>query len=447
MCLIGGLGLVACRDVISLERAGEAESLPPAPQVEATVTVDAPALVEAGTLEPAVEPAPTFGRPAATPIPDPDLRNIDFGLVPSGGTVTVSLGPGDVSLLFYVRAEPAERYLVIDRIVEPSGAVLYDLNRASGVVSGEMFEHRLENNGAVAVYLPLAPQFDLVPGDYSFTFRTGDGDPPEEVGAIIRSGPVDEAQVLDLNFWILSSYLPFFTADSQNTIISQLRAEMDATLRPHNLQVGTINFIEASPAAKESLAELAGLPLAGRLSQLCLAMAAEVGQARALRVVLLDDFGRPVAGTGPAALLTAGQIVPLPADTETLPVPSQGATTGQPGPVLVDHSAQSCVAIAVGQDYDFRQNRQGLNILRQASRLMGLAYTTAPEGVTFDRLADTPECQRESFDRNGDDLVEAGECAEADAGNYLFWAEGGTTMTAAQAWTLRRHPLWRPLTP
>ena len=447
--LVGVLLLTACRDIISIGRnQGGQENPAPTVQVE-EADVDTPP-VDSGETPPTVSgdvvvtPSGQTPNQSSTPIPDLDLRSINFGAAPSGATINLTVENGDASLLFFVRAEDTDQYVVIDKITDPDGQILYELNSTTGVATGEIFKQRLENNGSIALYLPPAPQFDLKPGNYAFTFRAGDGDPAKEVGAIIRAGDVEGPQILDVNFWVVSAYRPFLTPDSQATIVSQLQTELSATLEPHNLTLGQVNFLEATEDAKDQVANLQSLPLAAQLSELCLMMAAEVGSFRALNVVVLDELIAPEGVSGVGAPLVVGEAVPLPEDSPPIQTDIKGVASGHPGLVMTPNSAQSCVAIIMNGDYDFAQNRQGQNLLHQASRFMGVPFTTSPEGVAFDLFADTPECARQQFDANDDEIVDAAECAAADAGNYMFWSEGGSNMTPNQAWTIRRHPLFRP---
>ena len=435
---LGLLLFTGCSEIISLTRNDEnAETVPPAPRAtkeneEAASPLDTTTEDEtAGRTRTSFTPPPTL---EPTPIPDTDLWSLNLGNLGSGSSLTIRVEEGDSSVLFYIRSDDPQEYIVIDEISDPQGQVLYQLDPATGRASGTVFNQRLENNGSIALYLPLAPQFDLEPGDYTIFFRTGDNDPVEEAGVLVRSGEVDVTQALDLNLWVVSPSLPL--VDSEDLSVNQLRAEIDAILSPHDLAIGKINVITTSTQIKAQFSEIGPALLPAQLSDLCLAMSKQLGSQRALNVAVLD---KPAAGTGQTVSDVANDELEGLAGFAGGP---RGAAAGQPGTVLIPNSARSCAVILLDGNNDFSQNRQGQNILRQASLLMGVPFTTGPEGLIFDLFTDTAECLRADFDTNGDDVVDSNECAGADANNYMFWEEGGTVMSSDQAWTLRRHPLF-----
>jgi hypothetical protein len=236
---------------------------------------------------------------------------------------------------------------------------------------------------------------------------------------IVKSGNVNATQAIDLNLLILTDNI---TADDFSTIESNLRSEMDSILKSHNLQTGTINFTIGSDSQKQRYASNF-FPesdlVHSSLLDLCGLMASTVGSNRALNVAFVDDVGDE--GTA-------------------------GISVGLPGSPMVDGSPISCVVAALQGNTDFANNTQGINILHEGSHLMGMTHTTESEGTYFDLFNDTPECRANQFDTNNDGIVDDAECASQDGRNYMFWSEGGLNMSSAQAWTLRRHPLFYPAT-
>ncbi len=66
-------------------------------------------------------------------------------------------------------------------------------------------------------------------------------------------------------------------------------------------------------------------------------------------------------------------------------------------------------------------------------------------------LADTPECDADRYDDDGNGIVDQYECERADGSNYMFWGSEGLTtefvISEEQAWVLRRHPLFYSVEP
>ena len=92
-------------------------------------------------------------------------------------------------------------------------------------------------------------------------------------------------------------------------------------------------------------------------------------------------------------------------------------------------------------------------LLHELGHFVGLAHTSEADGRVFDVLGDTPRCEAERHDGAGpnakDGVVDERECADGGgANNVMFWSAevgaGPWTLTPAQAWVLRRHPLFYP---
>jgi hypothetical protein len=98
---------------------------------------------------------------------------------------------------------------------------------------------------------------------------------------------------------------------------------------------------------------------------------------------------------------------------------------------------------AYGEDFE----NQAYNILHEGGHFMSLPHTTESDGGLFDIFDDTPECSAEDFDEDGDGFVDDFECdIDGGANNLMFWSGepdyAPFILSDAQAWVLRRHPLF-----
>jgi hypothetical protein len=125
-----------------------------------------------------------------------------------------------------------------------------------------------------------------------------------------------------------------------------------------------------------------------------------------------------------------------------------GISSGLPGTVMVTDSPQSCVIVSWFAFEDSYEEQAG-NIIHEASHLMSLTHTSEADGTYFDLFTDTPECDVDSFDADGNEEIDEFECdLQGGARNYMFYSGDISfapfVMSADQAWTLRRHPLFYP---
>jgi hypothetical protein len=130
-----------------------------------------------------------------------------------------------------------------------------------------------------------------------------------------------------------------------------------------------------------------------------------------------------------------------------------GEAGGVPGPLADPGTGSSGVVVSID---GHRRGDGSLDIdtlaetmAHEAGHQMGLFHTSESNGLAFDILADTPECDAATYDRNEDGLVTAGECRDVDGQNFMFWVSGGRNLdqggvSASQAWVLDRTPGGRP---
>jgi hypothetical protein len=160
------------------------------------------------------------------------------------------------------------------------------------------------------------------------------------------------------------------------------------------------------------------------LRGLCRAMSTSVGDVRALNFAIVDRLD----GDDPDAII-------------------EGSSAGLPGTAMLAGSDLSCVAGMASPDPDDPGRDlfdRAVVVWHEAGHLLGLYHTSESDGRYFDLFDDTPECHSEERDADNDGFIDLYECAGFDADNFMFHDGDGATMTADQAWMIRRHPLLYP---
>lgn len=354
-----------------------------------------------------------------------DLRFIDFGTFPDGvAELAFTINPGDVSVHISVLTDDPADFVTLTEITGPGGQSLYSLDFESFETNSEMFPVVIEDTGAVGFIMPAAPQFPLAEGDYRVVFQTETSAITKAQG-VIKSGDAGATQAIDFNVWLVTTDETLQDDAALAEMENAMRANVNNILNPHNMQLGTIHFIPASAADRAQYAQYVN---ADELSPLCFAMAAAVGTERSVNIALVD------------ALL----------DADGNDDGTAGISTGLPGSVFLPESPRSCVA-AAWQAYE-TYPEHAANWFHEGSHFMGLPHTTESDGLSFDIFLDTPECPASQYDSNGDGEVDDFECDVAGgAKNYMFYSGvpefAPFEMSADQAWTLRRHPWFYPVTP
>lgn len=121
----------------------------------------------------------------------------------------------------------------------------------------------------------------------------------------------------------------------------------------------------------------------------------------------------------------------------------QALAGGTPGPPGMHGTGASGIAIATDMLLP-RPAQLGRTLAHEIGHYLGLLHTTEADGAEADALGDTPRCPT-TADRDLDNQLNGSECADYDAENLMFWAQGsGTDLTATQRVILRRAPLLHP---
>jgi hypothetical protein len=344
------------------------------------------------------------GAVNATDLPrrtsDNDIRVVPVGNLGESGEVMLTVEEGDVSLLFTaIAADPTDQ-IIVESIIGPDGESLYQLTDwEQDEFESEMFTSSLFGDGEVVLYLPVAPQFDLRPGPYQITLSTVYGESIPEAFVVFRTGNVEGPQALDLNMWLVSEDQDVTSPDGQTMLAAIVRKTVDKVLNQQGMRLGQLSFYEATDEQLDAFAR----STEDDQPASCRALAELAGTGRALNVILIDELApSPVAED-----LDVGDDI--------------AGLSPSPGSILVPESGTSCVTVAWeihGRDYD----DLGATIVHEGSHFLSLQHTSEEDGGLFDVLADTPECDANRYDEDGDGTVDQYECGEVDGPNYMFWA-------------------------
>jgi|GEM_PF-2323808 len=348
------------------------------------------------------------------------------------GFIDITVAPKQVSLLVTVVLDDAEADIGITRIEDPNRRILYEASFADESWDSRHFQSSLLNEPAVdtgelTVLLPTTPDVPLKAGTYRIAFETD----PHDVGINrIDSIAKQWSSIADIDHWPHSIDLHvhrFETLANTATDADSRRLESDwrpalqRMLGPHALHIGVFS-------AKSNAAErFATLQNEDDIDNACLAMRRTAPSHLPLFVGLV-----------PAIILT---------DEESGGHGGEDETSGlapQPGNIYDEASPNGCIFIASEPWRDGSLNDAELheilaaNLVHELGHFAGLTHPTDIDGVTFDLLQDTPVCRR-------DDHL---DCTRAEGSANVMFHSGGIenfpyTLTEAQAWVLRRHPLFR----
>jgi hypothetical protein len=371
-------------------------------------------LFETGLDPTAASPVTTLAASVESPsIPNAaaDVRRLDGGPLGRRGGILVEIGPGDLSFLAFARTGNPDAQVFVTGVVSPSGV---DVGDAIGLEYGEY-----SNFGEAAVYVPIKEQVDLEIGDYEVTFEATDDIGAS--GALVRSGTADGPQSLDVIFWMATN-----EEYDRQALEQQFRSTGEAVLGVHGIAIGTMTFIDppADIIDRYAVLQFSEGGTDADLRALCRAMSTSVGDVRALHIAIVDRLD----GDEPDAIL-------------------EGSSSGLPGTAMLPGSDLSCVAGMASPDPDDPGRDlfdRAVVVWHEAGHHLGLYHTSESDGLYFDLVDDTPECRYEERDTNDDGFVDLYECDGVDADNFMFHDGDGSTMSADQAWTVRRHPLLYP---
>ena len=277
------------------------------------------------------------------------------------------------------------------------------------------------NNGEASHQWPIAATQQVAAGNYTVTITTST---QAQVTVFIKRGNANDRQLLDVKFWKVTTSAEVGAPAAEAALEQVWRQRADQIFGPHDLGIGTFEFIEAPAGVINTFANL---PLPTNQNppdqshrDVCRQFNALTGDQRALHFVLVDTIVDPDDPGG-----------------ETL-----GNAAGIPGAPIESDWVSSCVIASGLGSNTFAAN--ATTAWHEAGHLLGLQHTTESEGTAFDFIADTPQCDAGTFDGDMDGTVTAAECAAADGTNFMFHDGDGTVSSPGQGFLLKRHPLFRP---
>ncbi len=272
------------------------------------------------------------------------------------------------------------------------------------------------NGLTMTLQLPMSE--DTMPWSGCLALRpaaAGDAVAGDEVVVHVLAAPDDVApKALDLNLVVVDG-AGISDRDLERATARMFEVYAGATSAPSagEITLWTVDSVDAYlPVGGRGLAELRSVELPG-------------ADPRALSLFFIADF------TGDGGVL--------------------GIAAGIPGPQGIPGTAGSGVVMSVEAHLDANGDLDiatlGETMAHEAGHQLGLFHTTEASGDSFDLFTDTPECDAESFDGNGDDEVDAEECGSADGANFMFWTAGDVRqdrISTEQGRLLSRSVVARP---
>lgn len=120
-----------------------------------------------------------------------------------------------------------------------------------------------------------------------------------------------------------------------------------------------------------------------------------------------------------------------------------GLANGIPGPPSLPGMPGGGVAVSL-ITLDIDPKLVGQVMAHEGGHYLGLMHTSERDGTLFDLLADTPQCDADTFDLDLDRSIEVEECGiEGGANNLMFWSADATPeqITPNQSFVLLRNPM------
>lgn len=344
----------------------------------------------------------------------------------------VTLAPGQASGPYTVEVPSASGSLTIladggdagdidiSDITDPSGFQMISADPNSYPIGVNLAQGA--GQSAVSFTIPHGGNYEFKAGRWTFSvthFASVDGAPREvSIYTMVKNAP---GSTINVNLWIVA--------------IPDYQGEGDP-----NLKVMTDEFRKVLSSAKFTVGEINIIRLEGDAANRLTYLDSSSDTNRNDQTDDLDELFRLSSGAGNDYLniflvrhIGGGGIL--------------GIAGGIPGPQIIQGTAHSGVAVNMlggftSLTHDFLVS-QGDTMAHELGHLLGLFHTTESDGLSFDPISDTPECPASKYDKNGDGLVSAEECATVDGANLMFWSSASfpqEKLTAAQRKVISLNP-------
>jgi len=307
--------------------------------------------------------------------------------------------------------------MVIAEMTDPSGRQLFDYRNTFGSVL-RFFPGR----GHITQLIPSNPRTAPQPGPYRFNLIKEGGDARLEVRALLKRGlSAPTTGRLDINLFFADLHDLDATKAPSDPALKIALDTLRAVYAQRGLRIGTVYYCDLPESDGERFAVIDTIE--GPASELS-RMFTLSGQAEAFgctaKPALNFFMVREVVG-GRAGFILLGH------------------SGGIPGPA-VHGTSQSGVAVTT-MSLRIKPRQLGLTMAHEGGHYLGLFHTSEAEGVSFDPIPDTAECNLDE-DRDLDGVVDYDECIEFDASNLMFWAAGSAAsqVTDDQGFILLRNP-------
>lgn len=363
-----------------------------------------------------------------------DLRIVDISNVQFGQEFTVDVLSGDQSLYLTGRSASADTEILIDRIIDPNGKLIYSatIDGDDVSVSGQLSKDAFANLGDFAVLLPANSHIDsqLKVGQYKFRVISNGGAAQAQDVRVIFKQYVDTSQAFDINVLVIDTNDSIRDRSSSESFKAGLTKEINRLINPHRLRLGQLNIEVAEADLLPTFADTHEdeIPL------LCQRLSQKFGAGRALNIGLVET-------------ISSSQVQGI-----------AGVSPGLPATVMHENYRNSCVLMSE-RAYGTDVSAHAANLIHEASHLMSIPHTTEETGEKHDSFNDTLECALKDFDgrsnlgvtgRAGDKAVDDFECGrDGGASNYMFYSGVADfmpfSMSADQASVLKAHPLFYPV--
>lgn len=311
----------------------------------------------------------------------------------------------------------------ISSIIDPDGNLLIAENPEDDPI-GRNFA-QAPGQSAVAFTVPHSDDYDFITGTWRFTIThwksVNSAAKETTIYTITKS---DMGETIDVNLWLvgLSDY-----EGEEDPVVAELVESFETLFGAFDLKLGEVNHIELTGEQ------------ANRLTYTSL-YGDENDNAQA------DDLDEIFALSGGADnryfnffLVTAFS-----------PLSIIGMSGGIPGPQLIQGTAHSGVVISLLGGLSTLSKSdielQGETMAHELGHYLGLFHTTERNGLIFDPISDTAECDSETYDINNDGYASADECEEVDGFNLMFWAAASYSqdiISAMQINVVKKAPVAR----